>query len=139
VRADERRTRAAAHQADTGPQVRGDLEVVCIGEGRAPTVQRAHALLSDRFARGQCSRRSPDRRRVKAVEQPLRLLPGLLARVARERVDAESEAQVAALLGGQPTDPGDLLRDLRRRLTPGEVDVGVLGRDRSGGADEPPK
>ena len=46
---------------------------------------------------------------------------------------ADAEAHLAALLLGELADPRDLLRHGRRRLAPGEVDVGVLRGDVAGG------
>ena len=84
VAADQRRAGTAADQADAGPQVGGDLEVVRVGERRAAAVQRAHPLLPDRLAGGERRLGLSIVARVEAVEQPLGLLPGL-ARWCRGR------------------------------------------------------
>ena len=41
---------------------------------------------------------------------------------------------IPAGLAGKAANPVEFLADRRHRLTPGEVDVGVLGRDRPGGS-----
>ena len=48
VAPDQGRTGAAAHEPDTGPEIRGDLEV-----GRRASVEGSHPPLSLGLARGQ--------------------------------------------------------------------------------------
>ncbi len=131
VAADERRARAAAHEADARPQVRGDLELV-----RAALVQRRPCGAGPRTAR-RASRAwaARDVRGVEAGQQPSGLRPRLLGRVARDDVQADAEAQLAARALRGRADAVELLGDLRGRLAPGEVDVDVAGGDleRGGG------
>ena len=54
--ADQRRARAAAHQADAGPQVRADLELVA-----PPAMQRRHALWPTESMRAKTLLRRGDR------------------------------------------------------------------------------
>jgi hypothetical protein len=54
-------------------------------------------------------------------------------------VQPDAEAQLRPSFAASARTHCDLLGDLRGRLAPGQVDVGVLGRDRPAAGDEPPK
>ncbi|GDY57808.1 hypothetical protein SVIO_084310 [Streptomyces violaceusniger] len=128
VAAHQGRARAAAHQADTGPEIGVDLEVV-----QAAAVQGEHALLALGLAAAEAGLDGAHGLRVEAVEQPARLGPRLLGGVAGDDVQPDAEADRTALFGGEGADPGDLLGHLGGRLAPGEVDIGVAGGDLTGG------
>ncbi len=127
VAADQRGARATAHQADTGPQVRVHLQAVLAA------VQRDHPPLPLRAAAGESFLHARDGGRVEHVEQPLRLGPRLVGAVAADHVQPHAEPRFTAQRRRLAPDPGDLLRDLVGRLTPGEVDVGVPGGHPAGG------
>ena len=85
--ADQRRAGAAAHQADAGPEVGADLELV------APAaVQRGHALLADRVHAREDALRRGDRRVVEMADQPVGRRPGLRRGLADDDVQADAEA-----------------------------------------------
>ena len=123
-RADQRRSGAAAHQADAGPEVGADHELV------APAaMQRAHPALADR---------------VHAREDRLRLGDRLVVEMAISRsAAAQASSDVSRTmtcrrmpklslrprLRAAALDLGDLLGDQRRRLAPGQVLVDRLGGD----------
>ena len=79
---------------------------------RLAAVQGEHALLALRLAAGEPGLDGPHGLGVEAVEQPVRLRPGLFGGVAGDDVQPDAEAEGAALLRRQPPDPGDLLGDL---------------------------
>ena len=133
--ADQRRAGAAAHQADAGPQVGADLELVAAGRRAA-----RHAALADRIHRAQslpAPRRWSRRRRA---DQLVGGAPGLVLGLAHDHVQADAEATACGrACAARCAHVGDLLRDLRRRLAPGQVGVDLLGRDLVPASDEPPK
>src|SRR4051795_1556030 len=78
------------------PRVGGDDDPV------APSaVELEHPALALGLRRAQVRLRGGDRRRVHRVEQPPRLAPRLLGRVARDHVQADAVAQLAALPLGE--------------------------------------
>ena len=125
VAADQRGARAAAHEADARPQVGGDLELV-----GAAAVQRDHAPLALGL-RGARARPGP--RAISAGSRP----------ASSRSASAHASSDVSRVMtcrripkrSSRPARAGglahavELLRDLRRRLAPGEVDVGVAGGD----------
>ena len=107
VAADQRGAGAAADQADAGPDVGVDLEVVL-----AAAVEVEHPALALGLAAAQPRLDLRDGLVVDAGEQPVGLGPGLLGGVAGDRVHPDAEPDLAALLLGEPPDP---LRPSRRR------------------------
>ena len=95
--ADQRGAGAAAHQADAGPEIGADLELVA-----PPAVQARHALLADRI---ECARR-PLRRGdgvvVDAADQRSAPRQASASRLAHDDMEADAEAQRAAALRRQP-------------------------------------
>ena len=128
VAADQGGACPAAHESDAGPEVRGDLELV-----RATTVQRGHPALALRLGRLLACLRFRDLLGAEPLEQSIGLLPGLLRGRTADDVQSDTEADLATDLCRTATHSGDLLGDLRRRLAPGEVDIGVLRGDVDGG------
>src|SRR5580693_632997 len=97
-----------------------------------PAPPRTRPTLAHRLAGAEDPLRLGDLGRVDVVEQPAGLGPGVLLGVPGDHVQPDAEAQRAALGRGQLADPAQLLGHLGRRLTPGQVDVRVLGGDRAG-------
>ena len=74
---------------------------------------------------------------IEVAEQLVRLGPGFPGGVPADDVQPDPESQYPALIRGQVPDPGDLVRHLRWRLSPGQIDIGVPGRDRARGRGRP--
>jgi hypothetical protein len=102
-------------------------------------VQGEHALLALGLTAAQARLDVRDDLRVERAEQPFGLGPRLGRRVAADHVQPDAEPQRPARLGGLLPDPGQLLGDLGRRLAPGQVDLDVPGRDRTGCLRRPPE
>ena len=98
--ADQRRAGAAAHQADAGPEVGADLQLVA-----AAAVQPAHALLADRIHAGEHGLRLGDARVVDMGDQPVGGGPGLGRGLAHDHVQADAEAQLAPARGRRRDGP----------------------------------
>ena len=126
VAADQRRPGAAAEQANAGPQVRRHLQVV-----RRAAVQVAHPALAFGLAAAQPLLHGADHRLVDALDQPVGLHPRLVRGVPGDDVQPDAVAQRAPGLAGQAVHPAQLGVHGRRRFAPGQVDVGVAGRDRA--------
>ena len=111
--ADQRRAGAAAHQADAGPEIGADLELV------APAaVQPAHALLADRIHAGEHGLRLGDARLVDMRDQPVGRGPGLGRGLADDDVQADAEAELAAARGRRLPRLLDLERPRRPAGSP---------------------
>ena len=123
--ADERRAGAAAHQADAGPQVRGDHEVV-----PAAAVQARHAALADGIEAREGFLGRGDLGVVELGDQVVGGAPGVLLPFAHDHVEADAEAQSPPAGRRGVPRRRDLLGDVGGGLAPGQVDVHVLGRDR---------
>lgn len=132
VAADQRRTRAAADQADARPQVRRDLQLVPL-----PAVQRQHPLLAHRFAAAQRLLGGRHGVRVEVAKQPVGRRPRLRRRVPGDHVQPDAEPDGTPLGPGQAADPVDLLLHLLGRLAPGQIDIAVPGGHRTGGGRRP--
>ena len=135
--ADQRRARAAAHQADAGPQIGRDLELVAA----AAAMQRDHALLADRIGfLSELSLRGGDRFVREIGDELVGDGPGFVFGLAHDQMHAQAELDLATLRCGARAHVLDLLGDLFERLAPGQIDVRLLGRElvrRLGGAAEP--
>src|SRR6202012_774040 len=120
--------RPATDQADTGPKVRADLQLVT-----ASTLQLRHALLTDRIhAREYLLRRSygfvGD-----MLNQLVRGFPRLGVGFADNDMKTDAEAEFASALGGDCLDAVDLFGDLRRRFAPRQILVdGIDGHINAG-------
>ena len=134
VAADQRRTGAAADQAHAGPQVGRHLELRASVYG-TPVAQRQHPLLPGRLAgveRGFCalatvSGSSPSSSHCACCQAS--------SEASRERVWIRSpNRRVRPSASASSRIHVDLLAHQLQRLTPRQVDVGVLGRDRAGGS-----
>ncbi len=72
-------------------------------------------------------------------DQPVRSLPGLFVGFAHDQVQADAETQLPPDKGRAAAHIGDFFRHLRGRLAPGEIQIGLLGRElvprRRGAAD----
>ena len=121
---------AAADQAEPGPQVRVDHQP---GRRADPPCSASIRCWPDRLARASACCALATRPGRGRVEQPLGLRPRLRGGVPGDHVQPDAEPQRAALAPRPAADPGQLLRHLRRRLAPGQVDVGVPGGDRPRG------
>ena len=122
--ADQRRSRAAAHQADAGPQVRADLELVA-----ATAMQLRHALLSDRVHSREDLLRRGHGLVGDVLDQFVRGLPGFRIGFANDHMQADTERQLASAAGGHRLHAGHLFGDLRRRLAPCQILVDGIDRD----------
>ncbi len=116
--ADQRRSGAAAHQADAGPEIGADLQLVA-----APAVQLHHASLADRIHAREDRLRAGDGLVADMLDQLIGGPPGFVIGLAHDDVQANAEADLPSALRRKRRDRRDLLRDLRRRLAPGQVFV----------------
>ena len=96
-------------------------------------MQRGHALLADRVEARQGGLGAGDGVVVEVRDQAIGGLPGFLAGLADDHVQADPEAHLAALAGGLLAYLGDLLGNRRRRLAPGQVQLDLLGGEVLGG------
>jgi hypothetical protein len=92
-------------------------------------VEVAHPALALGLRRALGLLRATDRLGVQAGEELVGLRPRLLGGRPCDDVQADAEAQLAAREVGALADAVELLGDLRRRLAPRQVDVGVLRGD----------
>ena len=122
--ADQRRAGAAAHQADAGPEIGADLELVA-----AAAVQLRHALLADRIHPREDLLRRGDRLVGDVLDQLVGRLPGFRIGLAHDDVQADAERELSPARRSGGLHPVDLLGDLRRRLAPGQVLVDGVGGD----------
>jgi hypothetical protein len=127
VAADQRGPGTGAKQADAGPQIRRDLQVVA-----RTAVQFAHPAQALGLAVRQFPLHRADHRLVDALDQPVGLQPGLVRAVPGNHVQADAITQGAPGLASQAVHPAQLGVDRGGRLAPGQVDVGVPGGDRPG-------
>ena len=126
--ADQRGARAAPHQADAGPEVRADLELV------APAaVQLHHALLADRIHAREDFLRGCDGVVGDMLDQLVRGFPRRFVRLADDDMQADAEGELASARGRNRPDAVDLVGDLRRRLAPGQIFVDGIDRDLDAG------
>ena len=122
--ADQRGARAAAHQADAGPEIGTDLELVA-----ASAMQLRHALLADRIHPREDLLRRSHRFVGDVLDQFVRRLPGFRIGFAHDHMQADAERELSSARGGGGLHPVDLLGDLRRRLAPGQVLVDGIDGD----------
>src|SRR6202012_3408882 len=121
------RTGAAAYQADAGPQIRADFQLV------APTaVQRSHAALTFRVHLGERFLRLFDGLVVELADQFVRSAPGCFIGFAHDDVEADAETQFAAGLFCTGAHLGDFFRHGCRGFAPGQIDVNLLCRQVDG-------
>ena len=97
-RADQRGPGSASHQADAGPQVRADHELVA-----AAAVQRAHAALADRVHAREHRLRLGDRFVVEMRYEAVGRRPGFFGCLADDDVEPDAEAELAPVLPRLPT------------------------------------
>ncbi len=129
VGADQGGPGATTEESDTRPQVRIDLETIL-----GAAVQIEHPALAFRSAAPQARLRTGDVLVTDVGHQTGRFGPGGRGGLPSDRVQPNAETQLTAMLGGGLPDAFELLTDRRRRLAPGQVDVGMLGRDRDSGS-----
>ena len=129
--ADQRRAGAAAHEADAGPEVGADLELV------APAAVQRAPCGSGR--RNRSARRPPAPRRwwrrrageMSVVGGAPRPPPSVSRTITCRRMPKrEGRARARA---ARARHAGDLLGDVGRGLAPGQVDVDMVGRDLDAG------
>ena len=119
--ANQRRAGAATHQSDAGPQVGADLELVA-----AAAVQLGHPALTDRVHAGKNLLCIGDRLVAQVPDQVVGGFPGLGIGLAHDDMQPDSEAHAPAAVLRERGDATYLLRNLRRRFTPGQVLVDAL-------------
>ena len=118
------RARTATHQADAGPEIRADLELVT-----AAAMQLRHALLADRIHPREDLLRRSDGFVRDVLDQLIRRLPGFRIGFAHDHMQANAERELSSPRGRGGFHPVDLLCDLRRRLAPGQVLVDGVDRN----------
>ena len=125
MRADQGGAGAPADQPYPSPQVGRDQQAAA-----AAAVQLQHAALPLGFAAPQAGLHPLDVCRVDGRQQPVG--PGFRGGVPADHVDPQAVLQNPAVIGAQSTNPIQFLADRRQGLAPGEIDVGVFSRDRTG-------
>ena len=114
--------RAGADKAETGPQVRRDDEIV-------PTaaVEIGHTLLTDRVGLCELALGEGDHVVLHGFEHSLGDRPCVGESVPADDVETDSEREMPTGPVCQLAHVVDALGNLARRLTPGEIDIGVTG------------
>src|ERR1700733_1881296 len=135
--ADQRGSRAAPHEPDTGPEIGRDFKLVAL----AAAMQRGHALLSDRIRFGcEFALRRGDGIVRKIGNELIGDAPGLAVGFANDEMNAQAEPDLAPSGRRAGAYRVELLGYLRDRLAPGQINVGLLGGEVErwlGGAAEP--
>src|SRR3569833_1984716 len=101
--ADQRRSGTAAHEADAGPEVRTDLELVA-----ATAMQLCHALLADRVHAREDLLRACDGVIADMLDQFVRRLPGFRVGLADDDMETDAEGELAPAFGRGRTHALDL-------------------------------
>ena len=109
----QRGTRAAAHQPDAGPQIRGNTQIVA-----RSLMQGAHPRLASRVHAGEDLLRLSDGVVVKMGDQPVGGGPRLLFRFAHDDVQTDAILQGAPAGRGALAHHRQLLRHQFRRFAP---------------------
>lgn len=120
--AHQRGAGAAAHQADAGPQVRADLQVILFA-----AVQRRHAPLADGVETRKGLLCIGDGFLIEVRDQPVGGAPGLFGGFPHDDMQADTEAYLAAFRRRFGAHLFDLLFNLRRRFSPGEIHFYLFG------------
>ncbi|MNN15309.1 hypothetical protein D3C81_1284110 [compost metagenome] len=130
--AHQRGARAAAHQADAGPQVGADFQRLARAARAALSarMQRGHAALPFRIHPGEHRLRARHGLVVEAADQVFGGGPRGGIGLAHDHVQADAEPDRAAVLRRVPAHVFQLLRHVRRRLAPGQVGIDLLARQR---------
>src|SRR5690606_4960839 len=139
VRADQGGSGAGAQQSHPGPDVGVDLDVLGPVGDAAPVGLHLAALAHGVGPPGQVDL-AGEGLGPGDLEQVVGVGPRLGVGVLDDEVDAQAEAQGAAVAGGLGAQPVDLLLELGRGLSPGQVDVDEFGGQVQagfGGAAEP--
>src|SRR4051812_6475495 len=84
--ADQRRAGAATHETDTGPQIRGDLELVALA-----AMELRHALLADRIHPLKVLLRGRDGLVADMLDQLIGRTPSRVAGLADNHVEPDAE------------------------------------------------
>src|SRR6202011_641592 len=114
--ADQRRSRATAYQADAGPEVRADLELVA-----APAMQLRHALLADRVHPREDLLRGSHGLVGDVLNQFVGGLPRARGGPAHTHTQPDAEGKPPPAPRGNRPPALDLCGALRRRLAPCQI------------------
>src|SRR5436309_7191029 len=101
--ADERRAGAAAHEADAGPQVRSDLQLVALA-----AMELRHALLADRVHPRKILLRARYGLVADMLDQLARGLPGRFIGLADNHMKPDAEGKLATARAGDLSHHRDL-------------------------------
>src|ERR1700722_20055711 len=122
--ADQCSSSSSPHQADSGPKIRTDLQVLSFS-----VVQTRHSLLSGRIKASECFLSVRNRVVGHIANQFVGCCPGFVRRFAYDDVQADAEADRAPVEGSAFTNLCDFLSDFAWRFTPGQVNIDVLPSD----------
>ena len=91
-------------------------------------MERLHPFLADGTPRALLGLGGLDRGVIEIFDQIVRRVPGLAGGFAHNDVQANAKPNWVACFLGIAAHRGDLLGNLLRRFTPGEIDIGMFGR-----------
>src|SRR5689334_11292125 len=101
---DQRGARAPAHQADAGPEVWADLELVA-----AAAMQLGHAMLADRIHPREYLLCRRHRLVGDVLDQFVRRPPGFSVGLAHDHMEANAERKLSPARGSRSLHPAELL------------------------------
>ena len=120
--ADQRRPGTATHQADAGPQIGRDLQVVA-----PPVMQRGHAPLTLGVEARERLLCGGNGFVADVFDQFVCGFPRFFSGFADDHMQTNPELHGAPVTGGTFTDIGEFLRHGGRWFAPGQVDIDLLG------------